>query len=646
MKANESSNNNRGVKTIPNATTSVNVDVPIVFADNSHSRTRQSTRGVDKESAVSLVKKVLPDVLDATVKGNITKTQDGKPHFNVVDKQSCIVVGCTMEGTGTNDLKQFITIRTVFVRNQYHPLEKRVSIFYVNEDNPSEKWEEAEYYSNEYSNAYPNFRNYEKSFDSEHRGEFEKKKRTQMDKMWSDHKAIEPDRLGKDYTNAKRDAAANTYAERQKNGMAVPEYNLDVTNNAADNKILTKRGTNGMLRGMDRRKKQVREGIENQGEHSILLQALPDDIKQALVQNRTSLGNNPAIPDIYEIPYLMRAAGHEFEEAKDRLKNIGSIDDVNETEIGPALASLILECKKLETPYRSELEKICYNYVIDIFSVPEDSVDISLSLCDDVDTDKESIILDPIDGDEDLEFDDVSSAKAIRSEVFKRRTLDCICMGCAMILSENLPQEIKEEIDSIEPKLTDLYEKITALNRYALFEKEDIGMTDDNKMQMGTFELKLGADDEKCAIDAQGVILPFLLCETIRGFLELFISHGLPKDRNIAMSVLGKADFLKAEPWDMRLGPYMWKKVSSAFNDIDLTDLPYLFKRISILEVDKFNFLMKEVLAGTKKGRRIMSSICAKAKDDSEYDKFVDKMDKMKKDKGIITDDYIHPEEL
>ena len=41
-----------------------------------------------------------------------------------------------------------------------------------------------------------------------------------------------------------------------------------------------------------------------------------------------------------------------------------------------------------------------------------------------------------------------------------------------------------------------------------------------------------------------------------------------------------------------------------------------------------------------------MSKISFKAKRDSEYDKFVDKMTKMKTDKGIITDDYIHPDEL
>ena len=112
------------------------------------------------------------------------------------------------------------------------------------------------------------------------------------------------------------------------------------------------------------------------------------------------------------------------------------------------------------------------------------------------------------------------------------------------------------------------------------------------------------------------------------------------------MSILGKSDFLKAEPWDMRIGPHIWKMVSKSLSDIDFGDIPYLFKRISSLEVQKFNFLMKEVLAGTKKGRRIMAFLCNKSKHDSEYDKFVDKMDKMKKDKGIITDDYIHPEEL
>lgn len=377
---------------------------------------------------------------------------------------------------------------------------------------------------------------------------------------------------------------------------------------------------------------------------SILRHNIPNDIVQAIMQNRTSLGNNPAIPDIFDVPYLLKAATRVFNKRKEELENLGSIDDVKGTTINSVMADLIFKCKKIETPYRSELEKICYNYVIDLFSVPEDSVKMELSLCDEVDTDKESIILDPSEGD-DFDFNDVSDAISVRDEVYKRRFLDALCMGASMWVSEHIEQ-LNDDFAKIDPSLPDLYHKILLLNGYSLFMREDLGMDDDEKMQLGTFEVRLGNEENMAVIESQGVIFPILLCETVRGFFELFISHGLPSDRNMAISVLGRSDFLKAEPWDMRIGPHIWDMVSKSFTDIDFTDMPYLFKRLSSLNIHKFNFLMKEVLAGTKKGRRIMSHICRKSKDDAEYDKFVDKMDKMKKDKGIITDDYIHAEEL
>lgn len=379
---------------------------------------------------------------------------------------------------------------------------------------------------------------------------------------------------------------------------------------------------------------------------SVLIDELPDDIKQSVLQNRTSLGNNPAIPDIYDIPYILKVVNAEFEKSKQRLREIGSIDDVDETSLTTALASLINKCKEYEKPYRNELEKICFNYVIDLFEVPEDAVDISISLVDKVDTSRDSIILDPIDGDDDMEFDDLSDAMAIKGAVYKRRFLDVVCMGIGLDFSDSINEEVLQQIDKINPELRKLYNQINALNRYLLFTKEDLNMTDENSMQMGTFELRLGNEETKCRIESQGVIFPFVLCETIRGFMDLFTSHGLPKDRNRAISVLGKSDFLKAEPWDMRLGEHMWRMIRKSLNDVSFTEIPYLFKRISSLEIPKFNFLMKEVLAGTRKGRRIMSIICNKAKDDADYDKFVDKMDKMKNNKGIIADDYIHAEEL
>ena len=376
---------------------------------------------------------------------------------------------------------------------------------------------------------------------------------------------------------------------------------------------------------------------------SVLLDKLPEDIVQDIVQNRTSLGNNPAIPDIFDTPYLLKACQHRFNAIKDRLKEFGTIDADGNT-VEEVLSSLLLKCRKIEEPIRNELERICFNYVIDILGVPEDSVKLTMELTDDIDISGDAIILDPIDGDD--EFDDIEQARSIRSEVMKRRMLDAICFGIGIEEAENIDNEVLEQINELNPELPEIYSQIMALNDYVLFTKSDLEMTDENSMQLGTVEVGLANEDEKATIHSQGVAFPILLCETIRGFFELFISHGLPSDLELAKTVLGKSDFLKAEPWDMRLGPHMWSMMGRALNDTLFDELPYLFKKVSSLDTDKFNFLMKELLAGTKKGKKIMAHLCRKAKDDKEYERFVDKMDKMNANKGIITDDYIHPDEL
>ena len=377
---------------------------------------------------------------------------------------------------------------------------------------------------------------------------------------------------------------------------------------------------------------------------SILMDALPDDVIVKINTHKTSLGNNPSIPDIFDEPFLLKLTEQGFQLSKDKLKEIGEITDVDETELEPALAKLLLQCKELETPYRNELEKICINYVIDLFSVPEETVDIVTELCDEVDLNRDSIILDPLDNDGDVEFVNVEDAMSIKGEVYKRRLLNALSMGAAIRMADI--ESLSEEINQLNPKLTDLYNKIISLNNYLLYTKSDFGLTDENKMQMGTVEVSLATEDSKVKIEAQGVIFPILLTELIRGFMELFTSHGLPKDRQQAMMVIGKSDFLKAEPWDMKLGPMLWDLLSNTFNDINSVELPYLLKRISKLNVDKFNYLMKEIFAKTRRGKEIMSKLSFKSKNDIEYDKFVDKMTKMKKDKGVITDEFIQPDEL
>ena len=375
----------------------------------------------------------------------------------------------------------------------------------------------------------------------------------------------------------------------------------------------------------------------------ILHGSLPDDIVSTLSSNRTSLGDNPAIPNISDNPFLLTVAEKAFSESQSKMQELIS-RDIN---LHSLHARMINKCMELERPIRNHLERLCSNFVIGLFRVPEETVDISVRLVDNVDLGDSPISVDPYDGDEDLQFDSLDDAMSVKGEVYKRRLLDALCMGGALVMASDLENSpIAEEIKAMNPELLGLYKKITILNQYLLFSKEDLGLNDENKLQMGTVVVNLGNKETKTRIDAQGQIFPVLLSELIHGFLELFISHGLPQDRKKAMNIIGKADYLKAEPWDMRLGPSLWKLLAKSFNDINSSELPYLLKRISSLEVEKFNYLMKEVFARTKKGKEIMSYLSAKSKNDIEYGKFVDRMDRKKNGLGVITDDYIHEEEL
>ena len=378
---------------------------------------------------------------------------------------------------------------------------------------------------------------------------------------------------------------------------------------------------------------------------SILIDTLPSDIVTAIATNNTSLGNNPAIPDIFDVPFLSKIVDKRFNDVKIALKEIGSIDDVKSSDLYSVLAELIHRCQEYEKPIRDELEKICYNYVVDLFSIPEETIIFNIVLKDSLDTSKSKILIDPLD-DDNLDLIDVKNAMSLRKEIYKRKILNSLCVGAGMDLYKHIINFYESELNKLNPELIDLYNKILYINDYLLLTKEDLKITDKNKLQMGVVEVRLGNEELKTTIDVQSTIFPVLVIETIKGLMELFISHGLPKNRQEAMLILNKTDFIKSEPWNMRIGPELWKLLTMSFNDINSNEIPYLMKRISKLDIDKFNFLMKEVFAKTRKGKEIMSFICNKAKDDMDYNRFINKMDRMKLNNSLIIDEYIKEEEL
>ena len=312
------------------------------------------------------------------------------------------------------------------------------------------------------------------------------------------------------------------------------------------------------------------------------------------------------------------------------------LESLDEDYLMSELSNSLKMCKDMETPIRDTLEKICENAVNRLFAIPEEMLNLKCKLVDKIKF-KNAIRLKPESDDKiTYTFDDVSDIELFDKSVEKRRFIDSLIQGAAYTYSKVLGLYI-EDIDRINRDLIPLYMKITAINDYLLFTKKE-EMSDAKPMQGSYVEVHLGGVGEKTTIKAQGIIFPLLLQETIKGLFELFSAHGLPSNKEKAMFVVKKADFVLAEPWDMRFGVTLWNKIFGGVEDTNM--IPYMFTSLIKQPNEEFSASVKEILSNTNRGREIIDQLMKDAEYDNGYQQFTNRINAKNIDKSLIKDSY------
>lgn len=358
------------------------------------------------------------------------------------------------------------------------------------------------------------------------------------------------------------------------------------------------------------------------------------DILGLADNNESYFGNNLTI----------QSSGKNFilDTIRAEYRKLSEFDYINplwsESDIENRLNALLSKCKEIERPHRDKLEKICNNKIVEIFEHPEDIVTINLFLVDKVDVNDEHIVLEP---NQDVAVDDI----VIKSFVNKRKVLLALCVGCGLRFAFNI-DDYSDEISEIDPRLPKLYHEIMILNRILLYIKNDDCITDKDNKQIGMSILKLGNENTKTSINAYGVIFPVLYAEAIRCTMELFASHGLPQEKELANEVMSQTDFIKADPWLMRVGLHLWDCVYGPCKNIKSVKIPYLFRNISKLKEGLFFGFIHGSIQKTREWKEILFKLMHKSQIDADDCKNLDTINDIDTNKEIITDDYIHPEEL
>jgi len=305
------------------------------------------------------------------------------------------------------------------------------------------------------------------------------------------------------------------------------------------------------------------------------------------------------------------------------------------------LNKLAIRCTKLEENIRPQLEKICYNTVVQLFDLPADDFKLTCELVDTLDPKHTFHYESNVSGDE--EYSDYDEVRNEDNEIKKRKLINCFIAGGATRFVDASRKLYMSELFDLDEELPHLYSKMFKIDALLLFNSKAV-IKDEHHMQNGYCKVILRNNDMLNSVESVATNFPSLLYETVRGVLELLASQGLPSDMTTAKRVLDRADILKLDPSNMRIGPALWDIL---FNDVDSKKVPYIFHNlVSNINSDVFEDVVNEFAFGTRRGSEFVEKLRKMGEYDSEYTNFSNDLLKKQSDISIINDSYFLAEDL
>jgi hypothetical protein len=340
------------------------------------------------------------------------------------------------------------------------------------------------------------------------------------------------------------------------------------------------------------------------------------DLENDLLNGKHSLGKHPIFPEGDESTFEEKIMGERFMEVSKRYKRNNDINEIDNIKIMGEMMPMLKDAIKLESPYRKELEKLAISMIREEYDMDEDVVEIVAELTTKIDV--EGTKKNPRPITVDMEFKNHDEMITANEEVYKRRFLNAMIQGAAKKVN-HMYHMVDDELTEIDPRLPNKYSKLMSAADYMYY----IVPAMDEGVTGGIVKVEFpSTKNPKAKIHAQAMVFPVLIHELVKGVMELLSAHGLPKNKKMGNYVINKADFLAAEPWDMRLGPGLWTRFTNMIEPDDFHLKHHIYSELSALPVREFNIKMKEIMANTKEGKKIIANIVTEIKNGLKEDEF------------------------
>ena len=211
--------------------------------------------------------------------------------------------------------------------------------------------------------------------------------------------------------------------------------------------------------------------------------------------------------------------------------------------------------------------------------------------------------------EEEMEFESPEQEEEVSAAIQKRKLLNTLMQGAAK-KGHYMFHMVEDELESVDSTLSNLYGKLMSINDFTYWIMPDEAMT----MLAGGDESKAGSEEIDLETDpptvrARAQIFPVLIHELIKGVMEILSVDALPEDEKIQNYVLGKADFVEAEFWSLRLGPGLWDRFRESIDANDHDMRYYLYNEISKIPAKDFNKFLKDLLEGKQSAKKKLTDM-------------------------------------
>lgn len=359
------------------------------------------------------------------------------------------------------------------------------------------------------------------------------------------------------------------------------------------------------------------------------------DLERKLANKETPYRDNPSIPqdepEGVTSNFEELLASKRFIDVVNKVKYYtgqqGNVTDENTfRQLQMSMNGVMMEVLAFEAENKETLEQLAVELVKKELAIPEGIVQYDAKLVEIGQIDNEGFSNEsenPTEEEIEQEFgvnpeeasDDVeefmSAIEIFNDEVAKRKVMNALIQGSSK-KGHYMFQSVAERLTALKPNIVRLYGILMSVNDmlYWIFPDEMmLGGGGGESTKAGKEELDI--ETEPPTVRARGVFFPVLVHELIKGTMEMIATQGLPDEKRQADMVMGVTDTLPMEIWDLRFGPVIWERLTSAYPDRLSEDdyrhiHNYLFSRISKLSTKDFAKLMNMVVKGDSRAKQVI----------------------------------------